>query len=165
MNTAIRLGALCAAMVTIASLAATACGSDSGTGSTKDMTASKNDSKDTVSGPPGSVPCGMTHCLPPEGSDLEPCCMAPFESKCGVKSGNTCAEAPKPPPTGCPTIPPFMGLTFAACCTMDGQCGVDLTMLGMGCLDLSSALQLAMQMGQTISNAPAPASCTPGAAM
>jgi hypothetical protein len=103
----------------------------------------------------------MNNCLPPEGTDFMPCCKDPFASACGVVSGNTCADVPKAPPKGCPVLPPVMGLTFSACCTMDGQCGVDLTMLGMGCLDLASALVLAMQMGQNISNPPAPAACTP----
>jgi hypothetical protein len=165
MKTAIRVGALCAMMVTIASLTTAACGSDSGTGTSNDKSKSTGGQTGAGGAPAGSVGCGMNNCLPPEGSDLTPCCKDAFASLCGVLNGTTCADAPKPPPMGCPTLAPFMGITFAACCTMDGQCGIDLTMFGQGCVDIATALQMAQAMGQTITNPPAPASCTPGATM
>jgi hypothetical protein len=34
-------------------------------------------------------------------------------------------------------------------------------MLGQACIDITSAIQLAMSMGQTVPDPPAPASCTP----
>ena len=165
MNMAVRVSALCVLVVGFASLP-TGCGGDAepspeGTGGKGSGGKPTMTDDGTGGAPAGSVPCGEKNCVVPEGATGPACCKDAFNSTCGVKTGDSCTDPPKPPPTGCPAIPGFMGFNITACCTPAGQCGVDLTMLGQGCVDLATALAMAQSMGVMIGQAPAPASCTP----
>jgi hypothetical protein len=167
MNLAARVSALCVIAVGFASLP-TGCGGDAeptteGTGGKGSGSGGKPTMTDEGTGgaPEGSVPCGEKNCVVPEGVPGPACCKDPFTSACGVKSGTSCVDPPKPPPMGCPAIPAFMGLPIAACCTPAGMCGVDLTMLGQGCIDIATAVAMAQSMGVMIGQAPMPAPCTP----
>jgi hypothetical protein len=112
--------------------------------------------------PTGSVPCGENNCTPPEGSTMTACCMDHFMGTCGVQNATGgCVAAPKPPPPGCPMIPAVMGFALNPCCTPAGQCGVDLTMLGQGCLDLAAAAQQAAMQGVMVGQVPMPTPCSP----
>jgi hypothetical protein len=88
-----------------------------------------------------------------------------FQGLCGVQATGImtgCVESAKPPPKGCPTLPAVMGFMTQACCTTMGQCGVDLSAFGQGCVDIATAAAQAMQMGVNVGTVPAAASCTPG---
>ena len=168
MNLAARVSALCVVVVGFASLP-TGCGGDAeptteGTGGKGSGNGSGGKSTMTDEGtggaPEGSVPCGEKNCVVPEGAMGPACCKDAFSSACGVKSGTSCVDPPKPPPPGCPAIPGFMGFNITACCTPAGLCGVDLTMVGQGCIDLATAIAMAPP-GVMIGQAPMPASCTP----
>jgi hypothetical protein len=166
MKMAVRVSALCMVAVGFA-LLPTGCGGDSGTtpeGTGGSGSGGKPTTTDTGSGgaaPAGSVPCGENNCTPPEGSTSQACCKEHFTGACGVLVAGSCTDPPKPPPPGCPALPATMGLQITACCTMAGQCGVDLTMFGMGCVDLATAAKQAMMMGVMTGQTLTPASCTP----
>ena len=163
-------GALFLIALGSSALPTTGCGGDSGGGGSGTGGQSNNGSggksnsdagNNSSGGSADGVPCGTTHCTTPEGLTEEPCCRDAFSSLCGVKNimGN-CAEAPKPPPKGCPSL---AGFPVSVCCTMDGKCGVDLKMFGQGCIDIQTAASMAMSMGVPImGQVPAAASCTPG---
>lgn len=164
MKMAARVSALCLVAVGFASLP-TGCGGDAektpeGTGGSGSGGQTMTDDG-SGGAPTGGVPCGEMNCVVPEGVPGPACCKDPFKSACGVLSGSSCVDPPKPPPMGCPAVPAFMGLPIAACCTPAGQCGVDLTALGQGCIDIATAVAQAQMMGVVIDQAPMPASCTP----
>ena len=167
MKMAVRFSALCLVAFGFALLPA-GCGGDAektpeGTGGSAGNPDEGSGGASDGSGgaPAGNVPCGEKNCVPPEGSTAPACCKDPFTSACGVLNAGTCSEPPKPPPMGCPAIPAFMGLPITACCTPAGQCGVDLTTLGQGCIDIATAVSMAQMMGVMIGQAPMPAPCTP----
>lgn len=91
--------------------------------------------------PAGSgVACGPARCETPQvpGIMLLPaCCADPSTGTCGTMSGGACMRPPPAAPN-CP-IPQALGITFRACCvTSTNLCGVDASILGMGCVSISS---------------------------
>ncbi|HEX3594449.1 MAG TPA: hypothetical protein VHU80_05085 [Polyangiaceae bacterium] len=168
MMTALRVsGALFVAALGITAISTTGCGSSGGSDKPAGGTGgSKDTSEDAGPGPAavpeGSVGCGDKVCSVPDGVMGTACCQDPFKGTCGVNSGMGCANPPKPPPKGCPTLPSVMGFMTSACCTAMGQCGVDLTFVGQGCLDIATAAAQAQMMGIMVGTVPAGASCTPG---
>jgi hypothetical protein len=87
------------------------------------------------------IPCGTVMCsapaIPPGlGIMLSPpCCADAATSTCGTTSGGMC-KLPPPPAPLCPA-PMLFGMTLKACCvTATNMCGIDGSMLGMGCVGL-----------------------------
>ncbi|HVW26209.1 MAG TPA: hypothetical protein VHC69_12620 [Polyangiaceae bacterium] len=183
--TALRLsGASFLLAIGLAALPTTGCGGDSGGGggsgggsgksgsggkSSSDAGPSSGGSTSTGAAPStggapaGSIPCGSTNCTAPDG--MTACCRDMFQGLCGVEATGImtgCVEPPKPPPPGCPALPSVMGFMTTACCTSMGQCGVDESAFGQGCVDIATAAAQAMQMGINVGQVPAEASCTPG---
>jgi len=175
-----------------ASLGPIACGSDSGSsGSDKNTQTGTGGSKSTAdSGTPATTPTTMPSSAVPAGSvgcgsnvcemraDLTgaPCCLDMFSGTCGYKNAlMQCVQAPPPPPPGCPMLPTVPFVTLTSCCTSKGECGIDESMLGMGCINYADASALGqMFMGGAMGAAgaagmgfnfnitlPAEASCTP----
>jgi hypothetical protein len=166
MMTAVRVsGVLFLVALGFAALPVTGCGSDSGSKASGGTGGSKNTED---AGPPpaaipeGSVGCGAKVCAPPDTGTGTACCRDSFQSLCGVNVGMGCAAPAKPPPKGCPALPVVMGFMTNACCTTMGKCGVDLTMLGQGCIDTVTAAAQAMAMGIMVPQTVTEASCTPG---
>lgn len=56
---------------------------------------------------------------------------------CGTMSGTTCAPPPMPDPR-CPMVS-VLGMSMASCCAPNGMCGLDASLLGMGCVDYATA--------------------------
>jgi hypothetical protein len=144
MNIAIVKRGLCVAAL-FASFAPIACSSDTGEKGNGGAGGKATMDEGTGGAPAGSVPCGTKNCVAPEGSTAMPCCIAPLDSKCGVIGGftNTCGAAPPPVPKECPMLPSIGGfLQLTGCCTAGGECGIDETMLGMGCINYADAMAL-----------------------
>jgi hypothetical protein len=86
------------------------------------------------------VPCGANMCSAPSlGGGIpglmlaQPCCVDQTAGTCGTMSGGTCMPPPTPDPD-CPMVTVFTS-TMPACCAANNLCGVDASMLGMGCID------------------------------
>lgn len=94
-------------------------------------------------GASGDVSCGSTLCtsmqvpgLPPFAA---PCCADAATSACGTLDGGLCMPTPPtlPPAPNCP-VPSFSGFVFVPCCIVaTNTCGIDASMIGMGCVPLS----------------------------
>lgn len=144
-----------------ASLGAIACGSDSGSsgGDKNNQTGSGGGKNSGDSGAPSTTPTSMPSSAVPAGSvgcgskvcsmraDLTgaPCCLDMFSGTCGYKNAlNSCVQAPPPPPPECPMLPTVPGgfITLTGCCTTKGECGIDESMLQMGCLNYADATAL-----------------------
>lgn len=88
------------------------------------------------------IPCGTMMCSAPAipggmmipGLTLRPaCCAAAATSTCGTLNGAVC-EMPLPAAPGCPPGPSLGGFKLTACCIVASQlCGIDASMVGMGC--------------------------------
>jgi hypothetical protein len=94
-----------------------------------------------------SVTCGSMTCSAASGGllPLSACCLP--DNSCGATFGGALAAAGSPclstaTPVDDPTCPSvsIMGFSLAGCCTIDGICGDDLSMLGLGCNSASSLL-------------------------
>ena len=94
---------------------------------------------------PASIPCGPTTCttlalpimLP--GFTIAPACCADMaRGVCGSTVAGVCTPPPPPAPN-CPAPAlPIPGVMVNACCIEATQvCGVDASMLGMGCVNLA----------------------------
>ena len=149
MNIAIVKRGLCVAVL-LGSFAPIACSSD--TGGNGGGGAGGKTSTNTGAGgaPAGTVPCGSKFCATPEGQTAAPCCIAPLDSKCGIMGPLGCTVPPPPPPKECPMLPSIGGFfQLMGCCTAAGECGVDWSMLSMGCknyADSMAQLQLFLMM-------------------
>jgi hypothetical protein len=93
------------------------------------------------------VTCGSMTCVPPTGGmiPLGACCLP--DDGCGASigavltgiedGGNSCINtAIGSPDPSCPAQS-IMGMSLPACCSADGICGVNLSVLGLGCNSLS----------------------------
>lgn len=106
------------------------------------------------------VECGDATCtVPPIAMSLvKPCCVDSTAGECGFMSAfteNRCvAEAPPHPV--CPSVT-ISGVMAGGCCSRNGQCGVDGSAIGMGCVELSAAAAT----GGSAVEAPPPQACTP----
>ena len=93
------------------------------------------------------VTCGSTTCIPPTGGmiPLGACCLP--NDRCGASigavlagvgdGGSSCIDtAAGSPDPSCPAQS-IMGMSLLACCSAGGVCGVDLSVLGLGCNSLS----------------------------
>jgi hypothetical protein len=91
----------------------------------------------------GVEPCGAVTCIDPE------CCADPFQSLCGVGAGRACLMPPPEDAEEDPRCPSFVLSTynFPSCCTPEGDCGVNVAMFGIGCLELSQFKDAAEAMG------------------
>jgi hypothetical protein len=103
------------------------------------------------------VPCGTATCTPPTGGmlPLGACCLP--DDQCGASIGaaltgieagpgsciDTAAGSPDP---SCPAQS-IMGMSLSSCCSAAGVCGVDLSVLGLGCNALSVLGALAPATG------------------
>lgn len=110
------------------------------------------------------VSCGTATCeVPPEAKGLiKPCCIDEAMSVCGLMSSFTMNEC-KPPE---PEHPVCKGITVAGttangCCTAMGKCGIELSIIGMGCLDASMFGGRTTMVGGMTLEAPPPLDCTP----
>jgi len=71
------------------------------------------------------------------------CCLDAAAGRCGTAAmaGAAC-EAPAQPDTRCPSI--ALGATLGGggfgCCTQSGQCGVDGSLFGRGCVENAQAM-------------------------
>jgi hypothetical protein len=90
------------------------------------------------------VACGSNTCAPsglsgPVGGfpPAAPCCLDESSGTCGrVKSNGSCQEIPAPEPR-CPAIPDSPLGSLGPCCVA-GMCGVDVSTIGFGCVDLGN---------------------------
>jgi hypothetical protein len=145
-----------AAALLLAGLSPIACGSDSkgSTSDNKDTNTGGSKGDDGTGGattttphvdagpppPTGSVPCGSTNCVLPTGVTGTACCKDNFGSVCGMTSAlGGCGDLPPETPAGCGMLPSTPFFSLIPCCTANGECGVDLTMLGLGCLNYADA--------------------------
>jgi hypothetical protein len=95
------------------------------------------------------ITCGSMTCSPRSGGmlPLSPCCLS--DNGCGASLGaaipggtgdggspclNTAAGSPDP---SCPSQT-IMGMPLTGCCSVIGVCGVDLSLVGLGCNSLSA---------------------------
>jgi hypothetical protein len=88
--------------------------------------------------------CGAMTCSPPTGGmlPLSACCLP--NNECGASVGgavggggpclNIAAGVPDP---SCPTES-AMGMSAPSCCSVEGVCGVDLSVINLGCNSLSA---------------------------
>lgn len=132
-------------------------GGSGGSASKDDAGAATTGADGSVLDVDGGVPCGAEVCKP--GA----CCADPFVSLCGAPIGERACLIPSPEGTmsdaRCPSID-VMGLfTIPSCCTEDGQCGIDATNFGSGCVELSVAAEMAGQMGGGFIEWPKPRAC------
>lgn len=88
-----------------------------------------------------TVECGSKTCT---GTTLmqfssKPCCFDEEEELCSVfpVTGGDVCPAPAMVNENCPSVT-ILGQMPKPCCTADNHCGIDATMLGMGCADLGS---------------------------
>jgi len=160
-----------ACVVVLSSTALAACGDDDGGGSKPEpdsgMPLAGTGGSGGMGGSGGtggtggstatSVPCGSTTCSAPPDPTMglgamfglgapKACCVDEAMGTCGVMNMMTamCAEPP-PPPTPDPSCPGVaLGAMAMVGCCVDGQCGVDGTVFGMGCVENASAAQQIM---------------------
>jgi hypothetical protein len=93
-----------------------------------------------------SVQCGATMCSPPAAGavvSLGACCLP--DGGCGASLGmlpaagaggaaDSCLDtAPGTPDPTCPSMT-TMGFLMKGCCSAVGVCGVDLSVIGLGCI-------------------------------
>lgn len=90
------------------------------------------------------VPCGSAMCTAPAsvipGFGPAACCADATTSTCGTSSplmNGTCSPPPAPD-TRCANSMTMFG-TYTGCCT-NNDCGLDLSSLGLGCVDTSSPM-------------------------
>lgn len=155
--------------------------------------AGKHDSGSTTTmmttPPPPPVPCGSTMCQQPASplgmlgglipggagglGGLIPmpvaCCLDEASATCGMSTmtGGKC-EAMAKPDMRCPSVDlgalaAFAGMGGFGCCTSDGQCGVDGSAFGRGCVPNmeANAMLASMGLGGFIM-IPAPKPCAGG---
>ena len=105
----------------------------------------------------GGIPCGSEVC------SAVGCCADPFASLCGVAVGERGCLIPSPESVmadeRCPSVDVMGIFTIPSCCTADGQCGIDATNFGGGCVELSIAAEMAAQMGGGFIDWPSPRPC------
>jgi hypothetical protein len=97
---------------------------------------------------PAPVPCGSTMCQSSAltAGLIDACCADATSSTCGTSMfGGTCA-APAPSDSRCPALDLMGVFSLASCCASDGQCGIDGSQFGMGCISLADAAQGGMGM-------------------
>jgi len=109
-----------------------------------------------------AVECGDNTCAPSPlagsipmlGGAVTPCCFDEDEGICSVMTAvNPTCAAPAKLDERCPASTVF-GNSVAGCCTADNHCGLDSTMLGMGCRDLADP-----QVRMFIQGLPNPQTC------
>jgi len=86
------------------------------------------------------VKCGTSMCQSPGGGLIPPgflaaaCCADEAKNQCGSMMGGMC-KPPPPVDTSCPSIMiPVVG-SVGSCCAGNGMCGLDGSLLSMGCVD------------------------------
>lgn len=92
---------------------------------------------------PMPITCGTTTCPDPLGGMMlpiplpRPCCADEAMGTCGTMpaAGGACMP-PIPADPRCPTVSGPIPVT--SCCTADNLCGLDGSMLGMGCVDFAT---------------------------
>jgi hypothetical protein len=109
------------------------------------------------------IMCGTMTCNAPAGIlPLSPCCLpsggcggtigaaalAMFDAGAfdasGFDAGAICLDTSAgTPDNSCPTPGAVMGFALTGCCTASGICGVDLSMVGLGCDSLSALASMA----------------------
>jgi hypothetical protein len=107
---------------------------------------------------PQAVACGSTTCQtnPLLAGFVDACCADPTKGVCGMSSMGAACSAPAVSDPRCPGVD-FMGaFMLASCCTAAGQCGIDASMFGMGCIGLADASAMG---GGGIGILPAPRAC------
>lgn len=119
-----------------------------------------------------AVACGTATCeLPFDAAGIvEACCLSDAESTCGYRSSFTmqkCIGMVKSDPQ-CPEVT-IVGVVTAGCCSANGECGIDGSALGMGCVEFGAAASRAAGvfaaeagMGGSTGIIPVPQRCTPG---
>jgi hypothetical protein len=87
-----------------------------------------------------SVACGANTCMGAGGGMTipgimlaAPCCVDMTAGTCGTMQAGVCTPPPAADPD-CPTVS-VIGMTMASCCAAGNLCGIDASMLGMGCVD------------------------------
>jgi hypothetical protein len=108
---------------------------------------------------PQPVPCGSTTCNldPLLASFLDACCVDPSQGICGTSMGGACM-APAASDPRCPAVN-VGAFMLPSCCTVGGQCGIDASMFGMGCIAIADAGSMA---SGGFGLFPAPSACDRG---
>jgi hypothetical protein len=124
-------------------------GSNAGTGGTNAGTGGGGSGGTGMTAEP--IECGSGTCTDPLGGMMIPgglpitlpmvCCADPDTATCGsMMPGGECMP-PAPSDPRCPTVTsPLPGITLTSCCTDTGLCGLDASMLGMGCVDFATVM-------------------------
>jgi hypothetical protein len=121
------------------------------------------------------VTCGGKTCSPPMAGGpimLQACCLS--DNECGATfaamggggggaGGGCLSTAAGMPDTACPSQM-MMGFPIMGCCTTKGLCGLDLTMVGLGCDPASDLAALAPPGAMAMSDAGPPETCAAAAA-
>jgi hypothetical protein len=122
---------------------------------------------------PAAIQCGSMMCSAPSSAlvPLSPCCLA--DNGCGANfgaagaamfggaadAGALCLDtAPGTPNSSCPSQT-AMGFALAGCCTAGGLCGIDLSMIGLGC-NAGAGLAALAPPGTAVPEAGPPQSCS-----
>jgi hypothetical protein len=110
------------------------------------------------------VKCGSTTCMSPTAGLMipgvgggAPCCVDDANGTCGTMMQGMCMPPPPVDPS-CPTIMiPILGM-MGSCCADNGMCGLDGSILGMGCVDYEMVTSSLGILGGVIT-LPAPQDC------
>jgi hypothetical protein len=88
---------------------------------------------------PATVPCGATSCTQhdaPGFTTPDVCCFDADMGVCSTKAPTGGCAPPLELDPRCPAVQ-LWAMTFQGCCTADGNCGADSSIIGMGCKDLA----------------------------
>ena len=116
-----------------------------------------------VGAPGATVTCGVKTCKPPSSAiKVYACCMPddscggaiPAGAAPGLEFGGAATSPcltldPGKSDASCKSYKSSFGVTLAGCCGIDHMCGVDLSVAGLGCNNVSAIA----------SDAPAPVAC------
>lgn len=126
----------------------------------------------TMTPPPGPVMCGSMTCNPPAatipGITLSACCtstnacggafMLPGAMTGGSGGAGCLSTSAGTAAPYCPSMM-MMGIPITGCCTTDGLCGIDLTMIGLGCDTAQSLAGIGGMFGGGAMDAGPPETC------
>jgi hypothetical protein len=115
-----------------------------------------------------ALACGSSLCRVAVGGEglVKACCFDEATNTCGFKSSysrNQCILA-SARDRQCPSLA-ILGVDAPGCCTAYGKCGIDGSVVGMGCLELAAIASAGMMNGTrgnaVLGEIPPPKDCSP----
>lgn len=89
-----------------------------------------------------SIPCGTATCtsmmLPLPIPLPTACCADATMNQCGTMMAGGACMLPPPSDPRCPMVTSALPIPLTSCCATNGMCGLDASMLGMGCVDFDT---------------------------